>query len=337
MAEPIRILMVEDVPTDAELAEREICKILPDAVFRLVETEGTYLHALEQFQPDLIISDYSMPSFDGMTALTLAKERAFGTPVIILTGSMNEDTAVACMKAGAADYVIKEHTKRLGPAVVSALEQKRNRNEKEQAQKAFLESVERLHRAVGAIIQTVAMTVEMRDPYTSGHQHRVACLAHAIGNSMVLPADRIEGLRMAAMIHDLGKVSVPAEILSKPTKLTALEFALIKTHATTGFNILKDIEFPWPIAEIVYQHHERIDGSGYPRGLKGEELLLEARILNVADVVEAMSSHRPYRPGLGLEAALGEIENNKGVLYDPDCSVACLQLFREGRFKWEEQ
>ena len=146
---------------------------------------------------------------------------------------------------------------------------------------------------------------------------------------MNLPADQIDGIRMAAAIHDLGKISVPAEILSKPTKLTNIEFSLIKTHAQSGYDILKDIDFPWPIARMVLEHHERMDGSGYPNGLTGDNILMESRILAVADVVESMASHRPYRPSLGIEAALEEIEKNKGTLYDNAAADACLRLFRE--------
>jgi HD-GYP domain-containing protein (c-di-GMP phosphodiesterase class II) len=152
---------------------------------------------------------------------------------------------------------------------------------------------------------------------------------------MNLSLEKIEGIRMAASIHDLGKISIPAEILSKPTKLSELEFSLIKTHAERGFVMLKDVESPWPLAEIVYQHHERMDGSGYPRNLKGEEILIEARILMLADVVEAMASHRPYRPGLGIDAALAEIEKNKGVFYDKTAADTCLKLFQEKGFKLE--
>ena len=154
--------------------------------------------------------------------------------------------------------------------------------------------------------------VEMRDPYTAGHQLRVSNLACAIANEMGLSHDKIEGLRMAGFIHDIGKLSIPAEILSKPTKLTDFEFSLIKEHPRSGYEMLKDVESPWPLAQIVYQHHERINGSGYPRKLKGDEILIDARIMAVADVVEAMASHRPYRPALGIEAALEEIEKNKG-------------------------
>jgi HD-GYP domain-containing protein (c-di-GMP phosphodiesterase class II) len=146
---------------------------------------------------------------------------------------------------------------------------------------------------------------------------------------MNLPIDQIDGIRMAAAIHDLGKISVPAEILSKPTKLTKLEFDLIKTHSQSGYDILKDIDFPWPIARIVLEHHERMDGSGYPNGLTGDNILMESRIMSVADVVESMASYRPYRPALGIDAALNEISKNKGVLYDLEVSDACLRLFRE--------
>ncbi len=153
---------------------------------------------------------------------------------------------------------------------------------------------------------------------------------------MNLPTDKIDGIRTAAIIHDLGKISVPAEILTKPTKLTDLEFGIIKTHAQSGYDILKDIEFPWPIARMVLEHHERMDGSGYPNGLVAEETLLESRILSVADVVEAIASHRPYRPSFGIDAALKEIENNKGTLYDPGVVDACLRIFRQNGYQLKQ-
>jgi HD-GYP domain-containing protein (c-di-GMP phosphodiesterase class II) len=191
------------------------------------------------------------------------------------------------------------------------------------------ESIERMRKALGATVQAMAMTVETRDPYTAGHQRRVADLARSIATEMNLSVDQINGIRMAATIHDLGKISVPAEILSKPTKLTALEFSLIKTHPQSGYDILKDIDFPWPVARIVLEHHERMNGSGYPNGLTGDNILMESRIIAVADVVESMGSHRPYRPSLGIEAALEEIEKNRGTHYDNAVSDACLRIFRE--------
>ena len=181
-------------------------------------------------------------------------------------------------------------------------------------------------------IQAIAATVEMRDPYTSGHQKRVAELAVALAVEMGLPEERIHGLHLAAVVHDLGKISVPAEILARPGKLSAIEFQLIKGHAQAGYEILKDIDFPWPIADIVRQHHERFDGSGYPQGLNGREILLESSILAVADTVEAMASHRPYRPTLGIEVALQEIARGRGTKYNPAVADACLTLFREGSY-----
>ncbi|HEX2694809.1 MAG TPA: HD domain-containing phosphohydrolase [Acidobacteriota bacterium] len=197
------------------------------------------------------------------------------------------------------------------------------------------ESENRLRRALEGVVQAMSVTVEMRDPYTAGHQRRVSRLSVAIAREMGLPEPQIEGIRMAGEIHDIGKIYVPAEILSKPAKLTDIEFTIIKTHPQVGYDILKNVEFPWPIADIVIQHHERLDGSGYPAGLKGDAILLEARIITVADVVEAMSSHRPYRPSHGIDKALEEIALNKGILYDTAVVEACLRLFNEKGFSLE--
>ena len=190
-----------------------------------------------------------------------------------------------------------------------------------------------MKRGIDDTIRAMAMIVEQRDPYTAGHQERVANLSVAIAQDLNLSEEQISGIRMAGMIHDIGKMKVPAEILSKPTKLSHIEFDLIKSHAETGYRILETIAFPYPVAKIAYQHHERINGSGYPQGLKGDEILIEARILAVADVVEAMASHRPYRPALGIDAALKEIEKNRGIFYDNTIADACLRLFREKSFQ----
>lgn len=203
------------------------------------------------------------------------------------------------------------------------------------AEEDLRNTVDRLRKITGATVQAMAQTVEVRDPYTAGHQKRVADLARAIATRMGLPADQIDGIRMAGTIHDIGKISVPAEILSKPGLLTPLEFSLIKTHSQIGYDILKDIEFPWDIASMVLQHHERLDGSGYPQGLTGDQILLEAKILTVADVVEAMASHRPYRPSLGLDIALEEIGSKRGRFYDPDAVDACVALFTENNFAFK--
>lgn len=197
------------------------------------------------------------------------------------------------------------------------------------------ETLEKLQQTLESTVHAMAMAVESRDPYTAGHQRRVADLSYAIAVAMGLESGRIIGLRMASMIHDLGKISIPTEILTKPTKLTNIEFEIVKTHAQAGYEILKDIVFPWPIARIVLEHHEKMDGSGYPKHLKGEDLLTESKILTVADVVEAMASHRPYRPSLKLQEALDEITRNRGILYDADAVAACLTLFEEKRFSFE--
>lgn len=195
----------------------------------------------------------------------------------------------------------------------------------------------KLQESLVASIQTLSAMLEMRDPYTAGHQRRVALLSEAIARELGLQEDRIEGLRLAASVHDIGKIRVPAEILNKPGRLKDIELGLIKLHPQTGYEILKDVEFPWPISRMVLEHHERMDGSGYPNGLRGEQTLLESHILMVADVVEAMMSHRPYRPGLGLQAALMEIQAHRGTWYDPAVVDACERIFNEGNFVFESE
>ena len=183
-------------------------------------------------------------------------------------------------------------------------------------------------------VQTMAQVVEARDPYTAGHQQGVAELAKAISAEIGDPPDRQEGIYLGGLIHDIGKIAVPAEILSKPARLSDLEFNLVKIHPQVGFDILRHIEFPWPIAEMVLHHHERLDGSGYPQGLKGAQIIPEARILAVGDVVEAIASHRPYRPALGLEAAIAEIRRCRGTLYDEAAVDACAILFDRGAIRF---
>jgi PAS domain S-box-containing protein len=204
--------------------------------------------------------------------------------------------------------------------------------ERVRTDKALKESYDKLDKTLDAVIQTMALTVEMRDPYTAGHQHRVAGLACAIAAEMGLSPEKIKGIGVVGAIHDIGKICVPAEILSKPGRITEAEFSIIKEHPRTGYDILKGIDFPWPVARSVLQHHERINGSGYPGRLSGENIILEAKILAVADAVEAMASHRPYRPSLGKDKALEEISQQKGVLYDSVVVDACLKLFNEKGF-----
>ena len=207
--------------------------------------------------------------------------------------------------------------------------------ERVQIEKSLQQSYDKLDKTLDAVIQMVALTVEMKDPYTAGHQHRVSNLASAIAAEMNLSQEIIEGIRVVGAIHDIGKICVPAEILSKPGRITEAEFSIIKEHPRTGYDILQGIDFPWPVAQAVLQHYERMNGSGYPNRLSGENILLEARVIAVSDVVEAMASHRPYRPSLGVEKALMEISQGKNILYDSAVVEACLKLFNEKGFKFE--
>ena len=211
----------------------------------------------------------------------------------------------------------------------------RDITERKKAEKKLEQTLTQLRHAVAATISTLMQAIEIRDPYTAGHQRRVADLARSIAEEIHLPSEQIEGIRIAASIHDIGKISIPSEILSKPSSLSDMEMALVREHVNYGYNILRDIESVWPLAEIVHQHHERMDGTGYPQGLKGDQIMIEARILAVADVVEAMASHRPYRPARGVDAALQEIEDKKGTFFDEQVVDACTRLFREKGFEFK--
>jgi PAS domain S-box-containing protein/putative nucleotidyltransferase with HDIG domain len=203
------------------------------------------------------------------------------------------------------------------------------------AEEKIKHGIKQLEKSMGDTIKAMSMVVETRDPYTAGHQDKVARLAAAIAKKMNLSEEQIRGIQTAGFIHDIGKMYIPADILSKPGKLSSIEMQLIRTHSQAGYDIMKDIEFPWPVARIILEHHEKMNGSGYPNGLSHNDILLESRIITIADVVEAMASHRPYRSAVGLNAALEEIEKNKGTLYDADGVDACLMLFREEGFQLE--
>ena len=201
--------------------------------------------------------------------------------------------------------------------------------EKKAGEQKIRDYVRQLEGAMKSTLQAVAKVMESHDPYTAGHDLRVGQIAADIAREMGWSEEKCNTLQLIGLVHDIGKMSIPSEILSKPGKLSAIEFELIKTHAENGYEILKDVEFPLPIAEIIREHHERMDGSGYPQGLKGEEILIESRIVAVADVLEAMASHRPYRAAFGIDAAISEIETNRGNLFDPEVVDAMLRLFRE--------
>jgi putative two-component system response regulator len=314
--------------------------------------------------PDAILLDVKMPNMDGFETCRrlMADARTKHIPVIMITAIKTDpESRINGLECGANTFLAKpiDEAELVSQVKVAlrikkaedALREERDSlerkvqertsdllqeiTERKKAEGKLKDTLDSLRKAVGTTIQVMVSAVETRDPYTAGHQTRSAELASAIATEMGLSQDQIDGIRMAGSIHDIGKLSIPAEILSKPTKLSEIEFKLIKEHAVQGYEILRNVESPWPLAEMVRQHHERMDGSGYPRSLKGDDILLEARILGVADVVESMASHRPYRAGLGIEAALEEIEKNSGILYDEAVAGACLKLFREKGFHLE--
>ena len=206
--------------------------------------------------------------------------------------------------------------------------------ERKHAERRLQQSYNKLQQNLDETVKAMSLTVEERDPYTAGHQRRTADLAVKLARKMRLSDQMIKGIHTAGLIHDIGKISIPAEILSKPGRLNSAEIQLIRRHPRVAYDILKNIDFPWPVGKIVLQHHEKINGSGYPQGLSGTEMLIEAKILCVADVVETISSHRPYRPGLGIDKALGEISDNRGTLYDPDVVDVCLKMFRNKSYQF---
>jgi putative nucleotidyltransferase with HDIG domain len=219
--------------------------------------------------------------------------------------------------------------------VYGVLVYSRDITDQRRAEEDVIQSIGKLREAFMGSVHIVAAISEKRDPYTAGHQVRVSSLAEAIAREMRLPEHQVEGIKVGGLIHDIGKVSVPADILSKPAKLTEIEYAMVKIHPQAALEILSDTSFPWPLAQMIVQHHERMDGSGYPFGLKGNDIMLEARILAVADVVEAIASHRPYRPALNIEEALQEISGKRGTLYDEVVVDACITVFREKNFLFD--
>jgi len=457
MDKPIRVLIVDDSEDDGLLLVRNLKNGGFSPSYEQVDTAEAMSKALDNQTWDVILCDNSMPIFDAASALELYKDKGLDLPFIIVSGTIADETAVAAMKSGAHDYIMKDNLVRLSSAIDRELREAKNRQERriteiqlrksEEKYRALFEdsrdaiylnnqegelidfnrstlelfgysreemlgintksvfvnpdkyerlkdeiaqkgsvrefkvklrkkdgtemdclitstvrqakdksklgyqgmirdvselvssrkqiekTLNDLRKALGGTIDAMALTVETRDPYTAGHQRRVSNLARGIATEMGVSKGQIQGVRMAGVIHDIGKISVPGEILSKPGNISQNELGIIKEHPQVGYNILKTVDFPWPIARIVLQHHERMDGSGYPNGISGENILLEARILAVADVVEAMASHRPYRAALGINLALNEISKNRGSFYDSEVVDACLRLFNEKGYR----
>ena len=298
------------------------------------QSPAAAINLLDEHPVDVVVADIKMPEMSGIELAHIIKAR-YRADVIIMTGYIEDFNYEDIVRQGASDFIqkpvrIAEFIARLKRVIA----ERRSRSDLKQALNDVKLNLDKLRQAMDGIVEAISVTVEMRDPYTAGHQKRVADLACAIARDMQLSEDEIYGLHMASVIHDLGKITVPAEILSKPGQLSGLEYELIKSHVQAGYDILKQIDFPWPLADIILQHHERMDGSGYPNGLKHEEILLPARILSVADVFETIASHRPYRPSLGLQRAMDEIRENRGKLYDSQVADVCLALFETDRFQF---
>jgi response regulator RpfG family c-di-GMP phosphodiesterase len=329
---PETILVVDD--------DQSICNVLQAGIqmagyhcFVAQSAHGA-LSLLDQFAIDVVVADIKMPEMSGIELAQIIKLR-YAADVIVMTGFIEDFNYEDIVEQGASDFIqkpvrIAEFVARLKRVLSERVAKIDRNNALEEARR----NLDKLRNAMEGIVQAISTTVEMRDPYTAGHQQRVADLACAIAEAMALPDDEIYGLRMASVIHDLGKIMIPSEILSKPGQLNPLEYELIKNHVQAGYDILKSIEFPWPLADIILQHHERMDGSGYPNGLKGDEIMLAARILSVSDVFETIASHRPYRPSLGLPYALNELRENRGKLYDNQVVDVCLSLVEDGTFEF---
>ena len=303
----LRVLIIDDSEQDASLIIREFEKDGYHPSYERVETADAMKKALQKKQWDMALCEPNLQKLDAPSAIAVLKEANVDIPLIIISGSIGEDVAAEYMREGAKDFITKGNLSRLCPAVNRELKDAEVRKKQKQAEAKLQQTIDNLRKALGTTIHVLVSALESRDTYTAGHQSRSADIARAIATAMGLDHDTIEGIRMAGSLYDVGKLSVPAQILNKPTPLTKTEVSMIKEHARKGYEMLKDVESPWPLAEIVYQHHERMNGSGYPRNLKGDEILMEARILAVSDVLESMSSPRPYRKALGIDVALEEI------------------------------
>lgn len=327
----IKVLLIQDNSGDAQLIEElmvEARNVIFDYDYAGNLSEG--MEKLSKGKIDVVLLDLGLPDGSGLETLCKVHALAPAIPIVVVTGLNDEELAVKAVRSGAQDYLIKGglDSNLLEHAIQYAIERKR-------AEIELKRSFERLLRVLEETIDSLASVIEIRDPYTAGHQRRVSQLVCAIAKEMGFTEDQITGIKMAALIHDIGKIQVPAEILAKPSILTDKEMEKVRTHPKVGYNLLKTIEFPWLIAQIVYQHHERMNGSGYPKGIKGGDILAESRILAVADVVEAMCSDRPYRPAPGLEEALKEISEKQSLLYDPEVVDACVKLFKKKGFRFE--
>ncbi len=344
-----KILLVDDDQSILSVFKRSL-----DRMFTVIIADSG-LRGLDVLQEQgpiaVVIADYRLPDMDGVQFLARARQIAPDTVRIMLTGYADLEGVISAINEG---HVFRFLTKPcpvkiLKGNIMAAVEQYKliiaerelvnkalKSHHLEEPQKTVKEELARITDKLKSTfentIQSMDLLIEKRDPYTANHQRRVAHLTVALARGIGFAKDQVEGLKLAATVHDIGKIYVPAEILNKPGKLSAIEFSFIKSHPQVGYEILQLINFPWPIEEIVLQHHERLNGSGYPKGLKGDEILSATKILSVADVVEAMTSHRPYKQASGLDKALDEISQNAGILYDEEVADVCVKLLQTKAF-----
>jgi len=333
------VLIVDDNATNLDLL---VDTLKADYRLGIAKNGLNALAYAVKHKPGLVLLDIMMPEMDGYEVCTRLKAdpETAAIPIIFITAMSETVNKTRGFELGAVDYITKPfHAAEVKARIRThlSLEEMRLRleSQNELLGHQVAQKTAEIREILDASIRSMALMAEIRDPYTAGHQQRVAQLACAIAEKMGLDPKTIEGIRIAGILHDVGKIRIPVSILSRSGRLLDAEFEMLKIHPRVSYDILKNIPFPWPVAQIVLQHHERLDGSGYPQGLKGEEILLEAKILAVADVTEANSSFRPYRPANGIEAALAKIAQKKGKQYDADAVTACQELFAAEGFEFD--
>lgn len=340
----INVLIVEDNRGDARIL-MELLKNAEETNFSWTCVDRLSLAAnlLNSKSIDAVLLNLSLPDSFGIDTIKRCYNVAPRVPIVVITGLNDKSLAIKSVRFGAQDYLVKGQVDNilLERSLRHSIERhsmyielQKKTAETEVIHGEIEKSLKRMQSTLDETIRAMAKAIEYKDTYTASHQRNVARLASAIAERMNLQKSQIKSIELASTIHDIGKIGIPSEFLSKSTVLTEHEFNVVKTHAQIGFEIIKEIEFPWPIAQIILQHHERLNGSGYPSGLVENQIILEAKILTVADVVEAIASHRPYRPALGIDKALQEIVQNQGILFDRAVVGACLMLFHHGQFRF---
>lgn len=327
------ILVVDDEESVRSIFQRALASFGYECLS--AENGEEALRILHDHSIDVVITDVRMPGMDGME-LTRRIKSEYTADVIVVTGFAENMRYDAIVKNGASDFLRKPvPIEELLARVQRVLRERENIAARKEVEEILYKSYVKLRNVLDTTELSLSAAMEKRDPYTAGHQKRVAMLGCAIGKEIGLGDIQIEGLRVAGLLHDIGKISVPSDILNKPSKLNVHEFNLIKEHPETGYEIISGIDFDQPVARIILQHHETLNGTGYPQGLSGDDILYEAKIISVADVVEAVNSHRPYRPALGLKKALEIITQGRGILYDAMIVDTCVALFEKNMFAFE--